>query len=64
MNTPRFNASFNRLLRTLLPVVALTMSATAQGQDYPTKSIRMIVPVPPPGGVDALARLVADKLQK
>ena len=59
----RFYASLTRLLRTLLPVVALTISAAAGAQDYPTKAIRMIVPVPPPGGVDALARLVADKLQ-
>ncbi len=31
-------------------------------QDYPTRSITLIVPYPPGGGVDAMARIVADKL--
>jgi tripartite-type tricarboxylate transporter receptor subunit TctC len=39
------------------------MALPVFAQDYPTKPIRMIVPVPPPGGVDALARRMAEKLQ-
>jgi tripartite-type tricarboxylate transporter receptor subunit TctC len=31
-------------------------------QDYPTRTITLIVPYPPGGGVDAMARIVADKL--
>jgi len=34
----------------------------AHAQDYPTRSITLIVPYPPGGGVDAMARIVADKL--
>jgi len=51
------------ILRTALQTAALALALPGLAQDYPTRSIRMIVPVPPPGGVDALARLVADKLQ-
>ena len=31
-------------------------------QDYPAKTITLVVPYPPGGGVDTLARVVADKL--
>jgi tripartite-type tricarboxylate transporter receptor subunit TctC len=34
----------------------------AQAQSYPTRSITLIVPYPAGGGVDAMARIVADKL--
>ena len=36
--------------------------AVAGAQDYPTKPITMIVPFPAGGGVDAVARIVAEKL--
>ena len=35
-----------------------------QAQDYPTKLIKFIVPSPPGGGTDTLARLVAAKLSE
>ena len=38
------------------------VSAAAQAQEYPSRSIALIVPYPPGGGVDAMARIVADKL--
>ena len=43
---------------------ALLMSALAPcfAQDYPTRSITLIVPYPAGGGVDSMARIVADKL--
>jgi tripartite-type tricarboxylate transporter receptor subunit TctC len=37
-------------------------SAYAQGQDYPSRTITLVVPYPPGGGVDAMARVVAEKL--
>jgi tripartite-type tricarboxylate transporter receptor subunit TctC len=43
----------------------LLLSATARAQDaqsYPSKTIKLVVPVPAGGGVDTLARMVADVL--
>ena len=44
----------------LLLVVGL--GCAAGGQDYPTRPITLIVPYPPGGGVDAMARIVGEKL--
>jgi tripartite-type tricarboxylate transporter receptor subunit TctC len=38
------------------------LSATAGAQDYPAKSVRMIVPFSAGGGTDLIARVVAQKL--
>jgi tripartite-type tricarboxylate transporter receptor subunit TctC len=41
----------------------LALAATfAHAQDYPTRTVTLVVPYPPGGGVDAMARIVADKL--
>jgi tripartite-type tricarboxylate transporter receptor subunit TctC len=42
---------------------ALTHAAHAQ-QPYPSKSIRLIVPFPPGGSVDPIARMIASKLSE
>jgi tripartite-type tricarboxylate transporter receptor subunit TctC len=45
---------------------SLAFAAAASAQDassYPSKPIRFIVPVPPGGGTDALARIVAEGLR-
>lgn len=43
---------------------ALVRSEAARADDYPSHSIRMIVPYPPGGGGDSVARIVAPKLQE
>ncbi len=46
----------------LIAASAWLMSGVALAQTYPTKPVRMIVPFPPGGATDLLARVVAQKL--
>src|SRR6516162_7391715 len=43
-------------------LLAVGLGCVAAGQDYPTRPISLIVPYPPGGGVDAMARIVGEKL--
>jgi tripartite-type tricarboxylate transporter receptor subunit TctC len=43
---------------------ALPRAALAQTTNYPTRFVRLIVPFPPGGGTDAIARVVAIKLSQ
>ena len=45
-----------------LALAPCTFAVSAFAQTYPTRSINLIVPYPPGGGVDAMARIVAEKL--
>ena len=53
------------LSRTALVVALLACAAAAAAQtgDYPNKSIKFIVPVPPGGAADVMSRMVAEHLQ-
>lgn len=50
------------LVRSLLFAVALLLSCGAQGQSWPAKSIRWIVPYPPGGSTDIATRVVAERV--
>ncbi|OFZ90582.1 MAG: hypothetical protein A2W21_06995 [Betaproteobacteria bacterium RBG_16_66_20] len=49
-------------MRILALFAAVVVSVTAQGQDYPSKPIRFIVPYPPGALTDVLARSLGERL--
>lgn len=53
MNIPR---------KALFALAAMTFSALASAQAYPNKVVRVVVPYPPGGTVDAVARVIAARL--
>src|SRR5262244_1520577 len=42
--------------------LGMAVCCHALAQDYPTRTVTLVVPYPPGGGVDAMARVVAEKL--
>jgi tripartite-type tricarboxylate transporter receptor subunit TctC len=52
------------MLRTILIGVALAASASAQAQAWPAKPVTFIVPYPPGGGTDVIARIVQEPLSR
>jgi tripartite-type tricarboxylate transporter receptor subunit TctC len=47
-----------------LAVLALAASGAASAQEFPDKTVRVIVPFPPGGGTDTLGRILAQKLSE
>jgi len=50
--------------RSVLAFVVLVVTAFTHAQDYPSKPIRLIIPTPPGGSVDGVARMVGTKLSE
>ena len=48
----------------LLVAAAVFAAAPARAEDYPSRKITLVVPYPPGGGVDAMARVMAQKLSE
>src|SRR5712671_7308825 len=62
-------AAMARRACAIAALVGLVLAATAAAPayataDYPNRPITLIVPYPPAGGVDAMARVVAQKLSE
>ena len=57
--------TYARAAVTTLAALACALAASAgpaAAADYPARTITLVVPYPPGGGVDAMARILADKL--
>jgi tripartite-type tricarboxylate transporter receptor subunit TctC len=53
-----------KMLCAIAVAVGAGMAPSAQGQSYPVKPVRFIIPFPPGGGTDTMARIMAPKLSE
>jgi len=58
----RINPRRRATLAALLASPFLSLSAQAQGSDWPNRPVRVVVPWPPGGGADTTARMIFPKL--
>lgn len=54
----------NKITKTLVAAAALAWAGLGLAQDYPTRPITFVVPAPPGGAADGLARTLADEMSK
>lgn len=54
----------NKVLQGLTFVCCALAFASASAQEFPSRTVRIIVPFPPAGAVDILARVIAQKLDE
>src|SRR5918995_2602128 len=45
-------------------VAVIAAGVPAQSQNYPSQTIKIVVPFPPGGGVDVVARVIAPRLSE
>jgi tripartite-type tricarboxylate transporter receptor subunit TctC len=63
MDNPRRRQAVKTFLSWALCLALLPLAALAQSTDYPTRPMKLIVPVPPGGAADAMARMIGEHLQ-
>lgn len=57
-----FNEFTRRQLLKVLPAISMAGATASLAQSYPARSVKLIVPFPPGGSTDVVARLMAQRL--